>query len=75
MLEKQKAVEGECHITTALFDNKYKLLHDRINIQAVSPITDKEYFVSGSTALLMLYVFSERIYKNSIKKVNEIREL
>lgn len=52
MLEKQKAVEGECRITTVLFDNNYALLHDRIDIKAVSPITDKEYEVGGSTALL-----------------------
>ena len=52
MLAKQQAVEGECHITTVLFDNNYELLHDRIDIKAVSPITDKEYFVGGSTALL-----------------------
>jgi len=52
MLEKQKAVEGECHITTVLFDNNYELLHDRIDIKAVSPITEKEYSVGGSTALL-----------------------
>ncbi|NLT40268.1 MAG: VWA domain-containing protein [Clostridiales bacterium] len=52
MLEKQKAVEGECLITTVLFDNDYELLHDRIDIRAVSPITEKEYRVGGSTALL-----------------------
>ncbi len=52
MLEKQKAVQGECFITTALFDNDYELLHDRIDIKAVSPITDKEYCVGGSTALI-----------------------
>lgn len=52
MLAKQQTVEGECHITTVLFDNNYELLHDRINIKAVSPITDKEYQVGGSTALL-----------------------
>lgn len=52
MLEKQKAVEGECRITTVLFDNNYELLHDRIDIRAVSPITEKEYQVGGSTALL-----------------------
>ena len=52
MLTKQQAGEGECHITTVLFDNNYELLHDRIDIKAVSPITDKEYFVGGSTALL-----------------------
>lgn len=52
MLNKQKAEDGECHITTVLFDDNYELLHDRIDIRAVSPITDKEYFVRGSTALL-----------------------
>lgn len=52
MLEKQQAVDGECHITTALFDDTYELLHDRIDIRAVRPITTNEYFVGGSTALL-----------------------
>ncbi|MDR1422351.1 MAG: VWA domain-containing protein [Coriobacteriales bacterium] len=52
MLGKQKAVDGECHITTVLFDNNYELLHDRIDIKAVSPITEREYQVGGSTALL-----------------------
>jgi uncharacterized protein YegL len=52
MLEKQQAVDGDCHITTVLFDNDYELLHDRIDIKAVSPITRKEYCVGGSTALL-----------------------
>ena len=52
MLAKQQAVKGECHITTVLFDNNYELLHDRIDIKAVSPITEKEYQVGGSTALL-----------------------
>lgn len=52
MLQKQKEVEGECLITTVLFDNRYELLHDRIDIRAVRPITDREYYVGGSTALL-----------------------
>ena len=52
MLQKQREIDGECRITTVLFDNKYTLLHDRIDIQAVSPMTDKQYYVRGSTALL-----------------------
>lgn len=52
MLDKQKKVEGECFLTTVLFDNNYELLHDRIDIRAVRSITDKEYFVGGTTALL-----------------------
>lgn len=52
MLNKQKTVDGECRITTVLFDNHYELLHDRIDIEAINPMTDKEYQVGGSTALL-----------------------
>lgn len=52
MLKKQQMVDGECQITTVLFDNDYELLHDRIDIRAVSPITKKEYQIGGSTALL-----------------------
>jgi uncharacterized protein YegL len=51
-LKSNKYIEGECHITTVLFDNNYELLHDWIDIKAVSPITEKEYQVGGSTALL-----------------------
>ena len=52
MLEKQRAVPGEARVTTVLFDNQCELLHDRIDLRAVAPITEKEYFVRGSTALL-----------------------
>lgn len=52
MLLKQKEMEGECRVTTVLFDNHYELLHDRIDIKAVRPITEKEYFTGGTTALL-----------------------
>lgn len=52
LLEKQKQEEGEAVITTVLFDDHVELLHDRINLRGVAPITEKEYFVRGSTALL-----------------------
>ena len=52
MLAQQRTVEGDCVITTVLFDNQYQLLHDRIDIRAVRPLTQREYFVGGSTALL-----------------------
>lgn len=52
MLKKQQKEPGEAVVTTVLFDDQYDLLHDRINIKGVRPITDKEYFVRGSTALL-----------------------
>ena len=50
--QKESAESGSCRITTVLFDNDYELLHDRIDIQAVKPITENEYFVRGQTALL-----------------------
>lgn len=52
LLERQKKEDGEAAITTVLFDDKYELLHDRINLNGVAPITDREYFVRGCTALL-----------------------
>lgn len=52
ILEKQKKEEGEAVITTVLFDDKYELLHNGVNIKDVFPITEKEYYVRGTTALL-----------------------
>ncbi|NLB41541.1 MAG: VWA domain-containing protein, partial [Clostridiales bacterium] len=52
MLEKQKKESGEAIITTVLFDDQYELLHDRISLKGVKPITDRDYFVRGTTALL-----------------------
>lgn len=51
-IEKQKNQEGEAKLTTILFDDKYEILHDGINIQDVQPITNKEYCPRGMTALL-----------------------
>lgn len=52
MLEKQKKEPGEATVTTVLFDDGYELLHDRMNIQDIAPMTDREYYVRGCTALL-----------------------
>ena len=52
MIAKQKDEEGEALISTVLFDNQTEVLHDRVSLDKVEPITDKEYYVRGSTALL-----------------------
>lgn len=52
MLAQQQGLEGEALVTTVLFDNQYELLHDRMGIGEVSPLTEQEYFVRGTTALL-----------------------
>jgi uncharacterized protein YegL len=52
LLEKQKKEPGEAVVTTVLFDDRYELLHDRINLRGIAPMSDREYFVRGNTALL-----------------------
>ncbi len=52
LLNKQRDEEGEALITTVLFDHEYELLHDRINVKSIKNISEKEYYVRGSTALL-----------------------
>jgi uncharacterized protein YegL len=51
-IEDQKQAPGEAILTTVLFDNQYEFLHDGVNIQDVKPITEKDYFARGMTALL-----------------------
>lgn len=52
MLEKQKKAEGEAYISTVLFDNLSEVIHDRLNVKEVAPLTEKDYYVRGCTALL-----------------------
>lgn len=52
MIEKQKRAEGEALISTVLFDNESEVLHDRVDVQRIKPMTDKDYIVRGCTALL-----------------------
>ena len=52
LITKQKKEQGDARVTTVLFNHDYELLHDRISIKGIAPITDKEYEVSGTTALL-----------------------
>jgi hypothetical protein len=52
MLERQKQESGDARVTTVLFDDRYELLHDRIDLQGIAPITQREYYVRGCTALL-----------------------
>lgn len=52
MLEKQKSAEGEALFSTVLFDTEEEVIHDRQDIRTMAPLTEKEYFVRGCTALL-----------------------
>ena len=52
MIERQKAEAGEAYISTILFDNYTEVIHDRLALDAVPRLTEKEYYVRGCTALL-----------------------
>ncbi len=52
MIDRQKKEEKEVNITTILFDDEVEVIHDRFPIGIIEPLTEKEYFVRGCTALL-----------------------
>ena len=52
MIEKQRQEPGEAVVSTVLFDSESTIIHDRVDIQRVEPMTRKEYDVRGCTALL-----------------------
>jgi uncharacterized protein YegL len=71
MLKKQQKAEGEAFVTTVLFDHGYELLHDRIHIKGISPITEKDYEVGGTTALLDAIGFSIQKMINVQKRTSD----
>ena len=52
LIEKQKKQDGECYVSTILFDNVSEVIHDRVKLADVKPMTDRDYTVRGCTALL-----------------------
>ena len=52
MIEKQKREPGEALVSTVLFDNVSEVIHDRVDIQKIEPLTERDYYVRGCTALL-----------------------
>lgn len=52
LIEDQKKEKGDALVTTVLFDDRYIVLHDRVPLKDVKPLTDKEYRPLGTTAML-----------------------
>jgi len=52
LIEKQKKEDGECYVSTVIFDNVSEVLHDRVKLAEVNKMTEKEYTVRGATALI-----------------------
>jgi len=52
MIERQRKAEGEAIVSTVLFSNNSTVIHDRVDVRKVEPMTDRQYFVGGGTALI-----------------------
>ena len=52
MIEKQKKQAGECYVSTVLFANESQVIHDRVKLETVRPMTEDDYVVGGCTALI-----------------------
>ena len=52
MIERQKKADGEALVSTVLFSNNSVVIHDRVKLQDIEPMTDRQYFVGGCTALI-----------------------
>ncbi len=51
MLAKQRMERGEVIVSTVLFDDKVEVLHDRVSLSYIKDLTERDYYVRGSTAL------------------------
>ncbi len=52
MIERQKKEDGEALVSTVLFSDVSRVIHDRVDLQKVEPMTDRQYYVGGCTALI-----------------------
>ena len=52
MIERQKKQDGEALVSTVLFSDDSKVIHDQVDIRRIEPMTDREYYVDGCTALI-----------------------
>ena len=52
MIKRQKSESKQVNVTTVLFDDQVEIIHDRFPIEIIEPLTEKEYYVRGCTALL-----------------------
>ena len=52
LIEKQRRQDGECYVSTVLFDNVSEVLHDRVRLSEIRKMTEDDYTVRGCTALI-----------------------
>ena len=51
-VDKQKKLEGECLVSTVMFNTRSRVIHDRVNIRDIKEMASADYCPSGSTALI-----------------------
>ncbi len=71
LIEKQRKLPGDARVTTVLFNQSYELLHDRISLTGISPLTDSDYEVGGTTALLDAIGSAIQKISNAQKRTRE----
>ena len=52
MIDRQKKQDGEALVSTVLFSDNSKVIHDRVDIRRIEPLTDRQYYAEGCTALI-----------------------
>ena len=52
MIEKQKKQNAPCYVSTVLFNHTSEVLYDRVKLGEVQKMTEENFFVGGSTALM-----------------------
>ena len=85
MIERQKKEEGEALVSTVLFSDESKVIHDRVALEKIEPLTDKQYYVSGCTALTLRSLQSSdlelgrtsasRTFRGRYRAIAEVREM
>jgi len=51
-IEKQKKHDGTFYVSTVMFANQSKVVHDRVKLDEIKNMTEEDYQVGGGTALL-----------------------
>ena len=71
LVEKQKKEPGDALVSVILFDDQYEILYDRVSLKDIPVMTEKEYYVRGSTALLDAVGKTVNHVKNVLERIEE----
>ena len=52
LIQKQRKEKGKCYVSCVLFDDVQEVIYDRVPLNEVKKMTQKQYYARGCTALL-----------------------